>query len=147
MKQLSKWYLKTFRKKSGKLPRGRDLIVMKLTSDVPCQLPDLCIPNFRFIFQIMKKKSSEKIPGGWELCWDPPSDCLWTPRGRKLPSHNQNQYSSRHMLYKYVYQFWRLYIIAAATNGDKLLWPFLAVMYVRVTWFWWNSNSMCDAAY
>ena len=46
-------------------------------------------------------------------------------RGQKFPSDDENQYSSRHLLCKCVYQIWRLYIIAEAINEEKLLWPII----------------------
>ena len=79
---------------SGKLSKGRDLIVMKLKLDVSWHLPDVCT---RFQVHISKhvEKKVRKLSGGGDLCWDLPSECLWPPSGQKLPNHEENQYSSR----------------------------------------------------
>ena len=31
-------------------------------------------------------KKLRRLSGGGELCWDPLSECLWSPRGQELPS-------------------------------------------------------------
>ena len=41
--------------------------------------------------------------------------------------YDDNQYSSRHLLCKCVYQIWRLYIIVQAINEENYFEPFLAV--------------------
>ena len=39
-----------------------------------------------------------------------------------LPSYDDKQYSSRHLLSKRVCRIWRLYIISEAIHGEKILW-------------------------
>ena len=53
----------------------------------------------------------------------PSSECFCPPEGQKLPNHDENQWRSRHSLYKCVYQIWGLYIIFEAMNAEKWLWP------------------------
>ena len=101
--------------------RGRDLIVMKLNLDLSCHLLDAYT---RFQVHISKhvEKKVRKLSSGGELCWVPLSECLWPPRGQTLPTHYENQYSSRHLLCKWMYQIWKRYIMFKAINKEKLLW-------------------------
>ena len=93
--QFSSWDGKTFRKKSRKLFRGRDLILMKLK------------PLCRWLGALLT----------------PPFECFCPPEGQKLPKHEKNQQGSRHSLFECVYQIWALSIIFKAMNADKWLWP------------------------
>ena len=95
IKQLSSWCGKTFWKKSGKLFRGRDLILMKLK-------PHVSLAG-----------SSTNSPF-WVFC---------PPKGQKLLKHDKNKQGSRHSLFECVHQIWGLYIIFMAMYADKWLWP------------------------
>ena len=93
--QLSSWDGNTFRKKSRKLFRGRDLILMKLKPHV-----SLAGSSTNSPFRVF-------LP----------------TRGPKIAQGDKNQQGSRYSLFECVYQIWSLCIIFKAMNADKWLWP------------------------
>ena len=89
--------------KSGKLSRGKGMSVKKLKLDVSCQLRDV-YTRFQVHISEHVEKRSEKILVAWSSAETPPppppthththtSECLWLPKGQKLPSRDENQYS------------------------------------------------------
>ena len=109
--RLSNWYLETFRKKCGKLSRGRDLIVMKPKLDVSCQLPDVYT---RFQLHISKRveKSSENFLVAGSSAEMPLLSVCGHQRAKNCQAMTKISTVARHLLCKYVYQMWALYIIA-----------------------------------
>ena len=92
--KLSSWYGTTFRKKSRKLFRGRDLILMKLKPHV-----SLAGSSTNSPFRVFLSTRGPKIAQAWQT-----SIAVKT-------------------LFECVYQIWGLYIIFKAMNADKWLWP------------------------
>ena len=74
---------------------------MKLKLDVSCYLPEVYTK-----FQVHISKHVEP---------------------ENPPSHDENQYSSIHLLCKCVYQIWMLYILAEAINEEVTFDPFFTV--------------------
>ena len=72
-------------------------------------------------------KSSENFPVAGSSADTPVLSVCGHQGPKKWPSHDTNQYSSRHLLCKYVYQIWRLYIIAEAINEENYTDTFLVV--------------------
>ena len=71
---------------------------MKLKLDVSCYLPEV-YTKFQVHISKHVEKSSENLPEVGSSAENP-------------PSHDENQYSSIHLLCKCVYQIWMLYILA-----------------------------------
>ena len=92
--KLSSWYGTTFRKKSRKLFRGRDLILMKLKPHVSLAGSSTNSPLRVFL----------------------------STRGPKIAQSWQKSMAVK-TLFECVYQIWGLYIIFKAMNADKWLWP------------------------
>ena len=59
---------KHLEKKSGKLSRSRNLIVMKLIHDVSCHVPDVYTRFQGHISKLLESKLQAFYSGG-ELCW------------------------------------------------------------------------------
>ena len=94
-KPISSWCSKTFRKKSRKLFRGRDLILMKLKPHVS-----------------LAGSSTNPPP--------PPLQVFLSTRGPKIAQAWQKSVGIKTL--ECVYQIWGLYIIFKAMNADKWLW-------------------------
>ena len=84
--QLLKLIPQNIQKKSEKLSKGRDLILMELKLDVSCQLQDVYTRFQAPISKYVKKKRLRKLSGGGKLNWDPPSECVCPPRGQNCPA-------------------------------------------------------------
>ena len=94
--QLSSWYGTTFRKKSRKLFRGRDLILMKLKPHV-----SLAGSSTNSPFRVFLSTRGPKIAQAWQKSIGVKTLTIWVC----------------------VYQIWGLYITFKAMNADKWLWP------------------------
>ena len=120
---------------------------MKLKLYVWCHLPNV-YPRFQVHILKYAEIKLRKHSAGKQPCWAPPFECLGPPEDKILSDHDENQYGSKHLLYKCMYKIWKFYIIIDVINEERwLTYLFLAVKYIKLSWLWWNSNSMCATAY
>ena len=116
-----------------------------------CYLPDLYTRFQVHISTQLSRKKLRKFSGGVEFCWGPLSECLWSPKGQTLPSHDEKQYSSKHLPCKCVCKIERLYIIFEAINEEKWLWPIFGCKAGQIVPIWmkleldvWQHQNQID---
>ena len=83
IKQLSSWYGKTFRKKSGKLFRGRDLILMKLKPHM-----SLAGSSTNSPFPVLLSTRGPKIAQAWQKSIGVKTLTIWVCVPNLRPLYN-----------------------------------------------------------